>query len=158
MEMDSMIDVENMVRQEDALKNSARRMLRKDAIGPLALPSVLTVGMMLILTNTVLLFEEKTCIKKGTIYSAHQTSNTSHWSVRNSTIYSTSYVDECSFHEEVNVKTFIRKKNLYVHIRLYGGPTVEGIQLSEIQWTNLKKCMGQIDSSIIKVQKQMTTL
>jgi hypothetical protein len=37
-----------MVTQEDALKNSARRMLRKDTIGPLALPSVLTVGMMLI--------------------------------------------------------------------------------------------------------------
>jgi hypothetical protein len=48
MEMDSMIDVENLVRQEDALKNSTRRMLRKDTIGPLALPSVLTVGMMLI--------------------------------------------------------------------------------------------------------------
>jgi hypothetical protein len=90
--------------------------------------------MMLILTNTVLLFEEKTCIQKGTIYSAHQTSNASHWSGRNSTISSTSYVDECSLNE-VNVKTCIRKKNLYVDIRRYGGPSVEGIQLSKIQWT-----------------------
>jgi hypothetical protein len=71
MEMGSTMDVENMVRQEDALKNSARRMLRKDTIGPLALPNVLRVAMMLILTNTVLLFDEKTCILKGTIYSAH---------------------------------------------------------------------------------------
>ena len=158
MEMDSMIDVENMARQEDALKNSARTMLRKNTIGPLALPSVLTVGMMLILTNTVLLFEEKTCIQKGTIYSAHQSSNASHWSGRNSTISCTSFVDECSLNDEFKVKTCIRKKNLYIDIRRYGGPTVEGIQISEIQWTNLKQCMGHIDSSIIKVKKQMTTL
>jgi hypothetical protein len=55
--MDAMINVENIVIQENVLRTSACEVMIKDTVGHLAIPSVLTVGMMLILTNTVLLFD-----------------------------------------------------------------------------------------------------
>jgi hypothetical protein len=76
MEMDSMINVGEVMGHE-VLNNTARRFPREDAIGPLAMPSVVTVIVMLLLTNTILLPKEteKTFTGKETIYSAHMTSD-----------------------------------------------------------------------------------
>jgi hypothetical protein len=149
-----MINVEDLSREDDLLKNSARRMLRKNSIGPIAMPSVLTVVVMLLLTNTVLLFKEKNSfVGKGQIQSAPQTSD-SNWKSRNSSMLFPlcSHVNEFLLSEDVYVKICVEERNIHVQIGRYNeqNATIEGIQLNQIQWINLKKSVAHIDSLIIK--------
>jgi hypothetical protein len=155
MERNSMINIEDVVRREDALKNTACRLTRKNSIGPVATPSVLTVVVMLLLTNTILLFDGKAFTKKGTIYSASQTSKVSNtWEERNSSISLPvcSSVKRFSLSKDVFLNICIKQKNIYAVILRNNeqNTTTEGIQLNRTQLVNLKKYMRHIDFSSTK--------
>ena len=55
----SIIDVENGQEEEDLNKVAYRIIRRRKAVGSLATPSVLTMIAVFLLTNTILLLEEK---------------------------------------------------------------------------------------------------
>lgn len=149
METDSVINMEDVERHEVILKNAACK-IRKETIGPIAVPSALTVVMMLLLTNTILLSEEK----DGITFRPRPRSGYMHWRGNSSTlsIPLCSHVDKFPLSEEVYVKICIKEENIYVDIRRYSGQnaTFEGIELNQIQWLHLKQSVDRINSSIIK--------
>ena len=148
----SIIDVENGQEEEDLNKVAYRIIRRRKAVGSLATPSVLTMIAVFLLTNTILLLEEKKITSdNGIILKSYQTSDCNHGKKRNSTwlIPPCSYVDRFPISKEIDVRMCTDEKDIYVDIRRYTGQnaTVEGIQLDRTQWTSLKRAIKHIDSA-----------
>jgi hypothetical protein len=146
IEMDSMINVGEAMGHEDVVNNTTRRILRKDVIRLLAMPSVATMIAVLLLTNTILLLkkkEETAFTGKETIRSAYRTSDSNKWSARNSSL-PCSDENEVALSENVYITSCIKERGNIIEIqhRNNKNVTIGGIQLNQMQWWNMKKTCG----------------